>query len=69
MKLANILLNFPESPEVDSMGKNDKRNFLLTADLTKINFQAMISDFGLSTILDNAQSQLSICGTPLYSSP
>lgn len=29
----------------------------------------MISDFGLSTILDSAQSQLSICGTPLYSSP
>lgn len=29
----------------------------------------MISDFGLSTILDNSQSQLSICGTPLYSSP
>ena len=69
MKLANILLNFPDSPEVETMSKNDKRAFLMTADLTKINFQAMISDFGLSTILDNSQSQLSICGTPLYSSP
>ncbi len=69
MKLANILLNFPDSPEVETMGKNDKRAFLMTADLTKIKFQAMISDFGLSTILDNSQSQLSICGTPLYSSP
>ena len=69
MKLANILLHFPDSPQVETMNKNDKRAFLMTADLTKINFQAMISDFGLSTILDNAQSQLSICGTPLYSSP
>jgi serine/threonine protein kinase len=56
MKLANILLNFPDSPEVETMSKNDKRAFLMTADLTKIKFQAMISDFGLSTILDNAQS-------------
>jgi serine/threonine protein kinase len=56
MKLANILLNFPDSPEVETMSKNDKRAFLMTADLTKIKFQAMISDFGLSTILDNSQS-------------
>lgn len=28
-----------------------------------------ISDFGLSTILDGTNTNLSICGTPLYSSP
>jgi len=40
--------------------------------LTKINFEVKISDFGLSTILDANNpnnTNLSICGTPLYSSP
>ena len=56
MKLANILLHFPDNPELDTMSRADKRQFLLTVDLTKIKFEAMISDFGLSTILDSAQS-------------
>jgi len=34
-----------------------------------VNFQAKISDFGLSTILEGTNTQLSICGTPLYSAP
>ena len=51
------------------MNRNQQRNFLATIDLTKINFQARISDFGLSTILEGTNSQLSICGTPLYSAP
>ena len=38
-------------------------------DLTSVEFQVKISDFGLSTILDGSSTQLSICGTPLYSSP
>ena len=37
--------------------------------LKNTKFEAKISDFGLSTILDSATQQLSICGTPLYSSP
>lgn len=37
--------------------------------MTKVRFFAKISDFGLSTILDSTTSQLSICGTPLYSAP
>jgi serine/threonine protein kinase len=28
MKLANILLNFPNNPELDTMSRGDKRNFL-----------------------------------------
>lgn len=48
---------------------NEKRKFLSSVDLTKIKFYAKISDFGLSTIFDDTSSQLSICGTPLYSSP
>jgi serine/threonine protein kinase len=37
--------------------------------LRATNFEAKISDFGLSTILEGPSQQLSICGTPLYSSP
>ena len=69
MKLANILLHFPDNPELDSMTRQEKRQFLSKIDLNTTNFSAMISDFGLSTILDSATQQLSICGTPLYSSP
>lgn len=69
MKLANILLHFPDHPELASMSRNAKRNFLANVDLTMVNFQAKISDFGLSTILEGTNTQLSICGTPLYSAP
>ena len=69
MKLANILLHFPNNPELNNMSRNEKRKFLATVDLTKVRFYAKISDFGLSTILESSSSQMSICGTPLYSSP
>jgi hypothetical protein len=38
------------------MNKNEKRNFLASVDLTKIKFDAKISDFGLSTILESSTS-------------
>jgi len=69
MKLANILLHFPNNLELNNMSRNEKRKFLATVDLTKVRFYAKISDFGLSTILESSSSQMSICGTPLYSSP
>ena len=69
MKLANIVLHFPDNPELNRMNRNEKKKFLQTVDFTKINFQAKIADSGLSTILDEYTKQLSICGTPLYSSP
>ena len=34
-----------------------------------MNFYAKISDYGLSTIMDGSNTNMSICGTPLYSSP
>ena len=44
--------------------------FLKSVDLTRTTFKAVISDFGLSTIvLPGENSQRSVCGTPLYSSP
>jgi serine/threonine protein kinase len=53
MKLANILLHFPNKPELDGMTKQEKREFLTKIDLSNTNFEAKISDFGLSTILDD----------------
>lgn len=38
MKLANILLNFPDKLEMDTMNRNEKRAFLQSSDLSKINF-------------------------------
>ena len=69
MKLANILLHFPDKPELEALSRPQKKSFLASVDLTRVNFQVKISDFGLSTILDGTNTQLSICGTPLYSSP
>jgi serine/threonine protein kinase len=56
MKLANILLHFPDNPEVATMSRVEKRQFLADVDLTKIRFRAKISDFGLSTILESSTS-------------
>lgn len=56
MKLANILLHFPDNSELNNMTRNEKRKFLATVDLTKVRFFAKISDFGLSTILENSSS-------------
>ena len=50
IKLANILLHFPENYELNTMSKTEKLNFLKEVDLTKVQFKAIISDFGLSTI-------------------
>jgi serine/threonine protein kinase len=54
MKLANIVLNFPDNPEMIKMNRTDKKKFLQTVDFTKVNFTAKIADFGLSTILDES---------------
>jgi len=51
LKLANILLHFPANPELDSMGKSEKYEFLRRFDFSTGKFQAFISDFGLSTIV------------------
>ena len=63
------MLHFPDNPEIDSMTRNEKLNFLRKFNFLHGNFQAIISDFGLSTVVVDGNSNLSICGTPLYSSP
>lgn len=69
MKLSNILLHFPDKIQLEQLNKNQKHLFLKQVDLQTIDFEIKISDFGLSTVLDGTQSQLSIVGTPLYQSP
>ena len=54
MKLANILLHFPDHPELGGMSKVEKRAWLSKLNLSETRFEAKISDFGLSTILDSA---------------
>lgn len=57
MKLANVLLHFPNKPQLESLSHNQKRQFLRKIDLANIEFQVKISDFGLSTIFDGTESQ------------
>lgn len=52
------------------MSKTEKQEFLSTFDLLEGNFKTYISDFGLSTQIEGgSQHVMTICGTPLYSSP
>ncbi len=38
MKLANILLHFPDKPELEGLNKQQKKAFLYSVDLTRVNF-------------------------------
>ena len=51
IKLANVLLHFPDNPELDNMSKSEKYEFLKRFDLCNGRFEAKISDFGLSTVV------------------
>ena len=70
IKLANVLLHFPKYPELGEMNREQKNNFLCNFDFEHEDFKCVISDFGMSTIVqENSIHQMTICGTPLYSSP
>ena len=69
LKPANILLHFPFVPKLDQISPQAKRQFLKKVNLTKKQFEVKISDFGFSRVLNNTVSELSVVGTPLYSSP
>lgn len=38
MKLANILLHFPDKPDLEGLNKQQKKAFLNSVDLTRIEF-------------------------------
>jgi len=52
LKLSNILLHFPDNPELETMDKKAKLVFLRRVNLTETKFICKIADFGLSTIYD-----------------
>ena len=69
VRAGNISLNFPDRPELINMDRSAVKHFLAQVDLTKEKFVAKIAEFSFATICDDETKQLSICGTPLYSSP
>jgi len=38
MKLANILIHFPDKPELEGLTKQQKKAFLYSVDLTRVEF-------------------------------
>jgi serine/threonine-protein kinase ULK/ATG1 len=83
IKLPNILLNF-EAPvalengdvltqeDLIQMSFSQKMEFLAQVDLHSVKFSVKIADLGFSKYsaeLDNAQANMTMCGTPLYMSP
>ena len=71
LKLANIMMHFPDDNEkLLNMTKIQKRNYLKNIDLDQVNFQIKIADFGFSKQLkDKDELNKTICGTPLYMAP
>ena len=70
LKLANLLLHFPDNPELN-MGKPEKKlNFLKTFDIEKIHFEIKIADFGFAHIFEHEDEiRNTFCGTPVYMAP
>ena len=70
LKLQNIMLHFPNNEELLNMSKPEMNAWLKKIDLTKINFEVKIADFGFSKKLKRLdQINNTICGTPLYMAP
>jgi len=71
LKLQNIMLHFPnDSERLLGMSKEQKKRFLRDVNLSTIDFEIKIADFGFSKKLKNRnQINKTICGTPLYMAP
>jgi serine/threonine protein kinase len=71
LKLQNIMIHFPDlNDSLLACSKEEKKRFLQKVDLTQVNFEIKIADFGFSKKL-RTKSQISktVCGTPLYMAP
>jgi len=52
------------------MTKDEKKDFFNALDMTKVNFEVKIADFGFSKKLKSKKERnKTICGTPLYMAP
>jgi serine/threonine protein kinase len=71
LKLQNLMLHFPnDSERLVKMNKEQRRKFLREVDLTQIEFEVKIADFGFSKKLKNKSDiNKTVCGTPLYMAP
>ena len=56
LKLANLLLHFPNRPSLENLTPSMKCEFLKHVNLAKTDFEVKISDFGLSIIFDGTES-------------
>jgi len=65
------MLHFPNlSPQILGLTKEQKQRFIRDVDLSKVEFEVKIADFGFSKKLKNkSQINKTICGTPLYMAP
>jgi len=65
------MIHFPgESSKLLAMSKQEKRKFLREVDMSEVEFEIKIADFGFSKQLRNkSQLNKTVCGTPLYMSP
>ena len=65
------MLHFPDlNDDILNMNSSEKREFLRDVDLTTVNFEIKIADFGFSKRLKyKSQVNRTICGTPLYMAP
>ena len=70
MKLANILLHFPNE-DLLALKKDERKVFLKNVNLVETPFEIKISDFGFAKAknLPGENRVLSICGTPAYMAP
>ena len=55
LKLQNIMLHFPNNEELLNMSKPERNAWLKKIDLTKINFEVKIADFGFSKKMNAEQ--------------
>ena len=70
MKLANILLHFPNE-DLLAQRKEERKLFLKNVNLIDTPFEIKISDFGFAKtkIEPGENREHSICGTPAYMAP
>lgn len=65
------MLHFPDHEDhLARMDSDERKRFLKSVDLLKVNFEIKIADFGFSKKLKTKhQLNKTICGTPLYMAP
>jgi len=65
------MLHLPDHTEsLMKMTKDEKKDFFNALDMTKVNFEVKIADFGFSKKLKSKKERnKTICGTPLYMAP